>query len=266
MGDVADMVRRIALEAAREVLAAPDPHGGGRAEAAPPPSPARAATPARERAPRPARAAAPARSAPVPARRSIREGRRGRLVVVPSAPTPEPAPAAVQQAMPAIVRVPAKVPRKPRASRPVVVAPPPVVATEPIPARSWVVVGNRASNPVRSADGRQSGLRPASALPRPSGARRPRRRGADVLDDAHMRKQCVALEYHRDVALAAGTRVTSRPPIRKLPVARRFEAGDHAQGLVLPPKPEGPSSVTSVLVAAMVDECPVRWRLRRTAC
>lgn len=152
--DLTDLVRRVALEAVEEVFA---PLGGSRPAAAPKPrrtvrpartaalpAPVRAAAPP-ERAPEQVRAAAP--SEPAPARRSLKETRRGRLIIVPSTPAAAPAPAAalapagaparhVEQPLPPVVKIPPKLPRKKKAHP---VAAPPVAVEEPTPARDWVV-------------------------------------------------------------------------------------------------------------------------------
>ena len=90
---VAELVRRVALQAAEEVLspsaklvthaAAPS-----RPRTATRPAPKPMPQPARRPAPEPARAKAP-HAPPAPAQRSLKEPRRGRLVVVPSAPPSE---------------------------------------------------------------------------------------------------------------------------------------------------------------------------------
>lgn len=136
MTEVADLVRRVALQSVQDVLEALD---GPRAVA---PKPRRTAKPARARASAPH---APPESAPAPepapARRSIKEGRRGRLIVVPTSTPPaehaEHAPTATERPKPVVVRIPAKVPRQ---KRTLPVATQPLASTEPTPARDWVVV------------------------------------------------------------------------------------------------------------------------------
>ena len=148
---VAELVRRVALQAAEEVLspsaklvthaAAPS-----RPRTATRPAPKPMPQPARRPAPEPARAKAP-HAPPAPVQRSLKEPRRVRLVMVPSAPLSEQALAAVERPMPAVVRVPAKVARKRHVTKPPVAAPAPLAAAEPVPARNWVVVRRPAREP-----------------------------------------------------------------------------------------------------------------------
>jgi hypothetical protein len=149
VSDVADLVRRIALESAQEVLgaqrgplvtAAPRPHPVSKPspKATPKPSPKATPKPSPKPSPRSAPAPAVASAPPAPPPRSLKDPRRGRLITLPSSETPPRPP--VEQPLPMVVKVPAKQPRKPRTPKAASVPPPPVAAAEPQPARNWVVV------------------------------------------------------------------------------------------------------------------------------
>jgi len=136
LSDLVDLVRRTALEAAQAVLEAPGGLAFGAAS-----GPRLQPRPASKPRPRPAPRSAPAPvvaapSAPArPTLRSLKDSRRGRLITLPSTPPPP-----IEQPLPVVVRVPAKMPRKPRTPRAASTPPPPVAAAEPQPARNWVVV------------------------------------------------------------------------------------------------------------------------------